>query len=318
MYSADTPVLPPGKLVEQTLAWLTSFTGSSAAAASHGLHIGSKRICLRFFSHCAERLILPALSHLLTEESGGSDLQVNIVDSSLTNPPEEVLSSHVSVNYAHAVEESFPVFFYQTREIKVAFCVDRTISEISIFDASARQAIVWCELRSAARRIPIERICSPLRILLSWFFQSEDICLLHAGAVGSSSGGIIFAGKSRAGKTTCALSAAQAGLGYAGDDSVLVSTSGLPIVYSVYNTARLVREDLCRFPFVQSGLTGDTANEDDKHQIFFYPKLKNMLCHQFPLRAIVIPVVADGRSQLKKAGPITALKALAPSTLLHA
>ena len=80
-----------------------------------------------------------------------------------------------------------------------------------------------------AEALPRWETAAPLRTLLRWALRS-GLHLVHAAAVVGARGAALLAGASGAGKSTTALAAAQAGLGYVGDDYCAVELGDPPRV----------------------------------------------------------------------------------------
>ena len=138
----------------------------------------------------------------------------------------------------------------------------------------------------------------------------------HGAAVGTEAGGVLMA---RAGKSTSALACLHSDLQYAGDDYCLVGCAkGEPHrLYSLYNTAKLVGDnDLAKFNGLASHVWNPQREPDEKVTIFLAESFRQKLISHFPLRAILVPVIRDGRETVIEPCPCgEALMALGPSTL---
>jgi len=159
---------------------------------------------------------------------------------------------------------------------------------------------------------------SPFRHLLSWWLADRDCLLVHAGALGTSAGGVLLVGRGGSGKSTTALAALADGrLMYAGDDYTAVGTrDGAPFVHSLYCSGKVHRRDLHRLPHLPPA----PGPADDPEKAVFYAAepFPARTIDGFPLRAIVLPRVTERRQATAvPARPTDALAALAPSTIFQ-
>jgi hypothetical protein len=139
---------------------------------------------------------------------------------------------------------------------------------------------------------------------------------VHAGAVGSPSGGVLLAGKGGAGKSTTVAACLRAGLGVAGDDLVLVELGERPAVHSLLETLKLEPAALALLPELGAYATGTESLPCAKHVVWTRRVAKTALLASFPLRAVLVPaIVARPTSQLLPMPAAEALRSLAPSTL---
>jgi hypothetical protein len=153
--------------------------------------------------------------------------------------------------------------------------------------------IAVCEADSAV--VPWWERAAPMRIAFHWALGGEGRHLLHAGAVGDKRGAVLLAGGAGSGKTTVALAAAEKGLGYLGDDHVVLDAAAR--VHAVYSTAS-VRTSAEGRPKTMVDMTGRG-------------------CESLPVRAIVAPRIHGGATRVRPLGRAEALLALAPTTVLQ-
>jgi hypothetical protein len=184
---------------------------------------------------------------------------------------------------------------------------------LSLFDASRRRAYCWLRDSTA---LPYYEFAAPLRHLLQWWMLSRGGALLHSAAVGTSNGGILIAGPSGSGKSTTALACQEAGLGFTSDDYVLVSCSEPPTVHMAYSTAKVVRESLGAHDVYRHHFR-NLERGDEKPMMFIHEAAPQRVLRSFPLRAIVVPVIAQRSStRIVAASAAEVLRALAPSSIL--
>jgi len=184
---------------------------------------------------------------------------------------------------------------------------------LSLFDASRRRAYCWLRDSTA---LPYYEFAAPLRHLLQWWMLARGGALLHSAAVGTPGGGVLIAGPSGSGKSTTALACQEAGLGFTSDDYVLVCCSGPPTVHMAYSTAKVVRESLGAHDGYRRHFR-NLERSDEKPMMFMHEVAPQRVLRSFPLRAIVVPVVAQRSStRIVAASAAEVLRALAPSSIL--
>jgi hypothetical protein len=175
----------------------------------------------------------------------------------------------------------------------------------------------WAAFSASAGPPPWEQ-AAPFSRILHWWGCERSLQLAHAAAVGHSAGGVLLVGRSGSGKSTTALACLDAGLAFAGDDGCLVEPGDPPWAHGLYlsakgdaNTARLLPG--YREKFRQSPLT-----LRDKAVLFADDIRPDSVVTGFPLLGIVVPrLTGRPQSQLAPLDPAAALRALAPSTVMH-
>ena len=184
---------------------------------------------------------------------------------------------------------------------------------LSLFDASRRRAYCWLRDSTA---LPYYEFAAPLRHLLQWWMLSRGGALLHSAAVGTPGGGLLIAGPSGSGKSTTALACQESGLGFTSDDYVLVSLGAMPTVDMACSTAKVVRESLGAHD-VYRRYFRNLERGDEKPMMFMHEVAPERVLPSFPLRAIVVPVIAQRSStRIVAASAAEVLRALAPSSIL--
>ena len=118
---------------------------------------------------------------------------------------------------------------------------------LSIFDPG-RRAAGAVGVRDV-RRVPWWERAAPFRSIWQWSLTSEDRCLAHAAAIGTSAGGLLLVGPGGAGKSTTTVAAALSGMRVAGDDYVVLESGpGGVVAHSLYATAKLAPATVHRLP----------------------------------------------------------------------
>jgi hypothetical protein len=150
-------------------------------------------------------------------------------------------------------------------------------------------------------RLPWWERSAPLRPSLFWALGGEGRDLVHAAAVGDDRGAVLLVGARGSGKTTVALAALNAGLGFVADDYLLLHSAGRPEVFSLYGTASVRAE----------------PPAEPKTVLDVGALVAGSLRESLPVRAVVAPRICGGRTGLRRASPAEALRAWAPSTIFH-
>ncbi|MGB0383497.1 MAG: serine kinase [Ardenticatenaceae bacterium] len=266
-------------------------------------------ICLRFAGSALISPLAPALQHLATPPVPTPALTVCLWDSASTGtpmpPPPWAASDYLARQEIRG---------YNDERIQTTFDVGGGV--LSMLDIKQNLALYWTR---DAERVPTYERAEPLRALLNHFLRHHGRHLVHAGAVGSKTGGVLLAGKSGSGKSTTALACLDSELLYASDDYCALATEPAPYVYSLYNSAKLDVEHMShRVPHLRAQISNPEELETQKALFFFHQHYPEKITTGFPLRAILLPHVT-GRleSILVPASPIAALKALAPSTIIQ-
>jgi hypothetical protein len=170
-----------------------------------------------------------------------------------------------------------------------------------------------------AEALPRWETAAPLRTLLRWLLRDHGLHFVHGAAVVGARGAALLAGASGAGKSTTALAAAEAGLGYVGDDYCAVALRG-PEVHALYAVGKVDAAGLRRVAAGAAASDGPAhaggmrvlsggPTPDGKHLV-----VPPGLTRSAPLVSIVLPHFGTG--PLAPASRAEALRALATSILL--
>ena len=139
---------------------------------------------------------------------------------------------------------------------------------------------------------------------------------MHGAAVGAAAGGVLIVGAGGSGKSTIALACLEAGLGYVGDDYVLIRTRAELHAYSAYNSAKLDPGHLrARLPrFARQVIGSDGPNE--KLTLLLNDAYAARMLESARLCAIIAPrIAANGQTTCRPISSVSVLTALAPTTM---
>ncbi len=270
--------------------------------------IGDLVIRLCFAGDALVPYLTPALEHLSTEPTSTPSLTVCLWDSTSTKT--------VMPSPPWSAEDYLPrgqVRDYNNSRIRTAF--HPGAYSLSMLNSTSNIGLFWIH---DASKIPSYVTGSPLHVMLSWWAHLHGLELIHAAAVGTIDGGVLIVGKGGSGKSTTALSCLLAGFLYAGDDYVLVDARPVPSVYSLYNSAKLNRDQARCFPLMFSDRPLFQQSRVERTLTFLYETHPDQLATSLPLKAILIPrIAASVKTKLERASATDALAALAPSTLFQ-
>lgn len=271
--------------------------------------IAGKKIRLRFAGEALIPYMTPALGHLAIEPVSDPDLTVCLWDSSSTNtimpPPPWRRNQH-----------------HPKRGEIIGFNSDRIHTSfqwgafaLSLLDRDRNLGIYWVETPA---QLPYWETGSPLRTIFNVWMGKQGIQLVHAGAVGIPSSGVLLVGKGGSGKSTTALSCLNSDLFYASDDYSLVTAEPNPTVFSIYSTGKKNADDVERLPFLARAISNSDRLDSEKALYFINEHFPEKIISSFPIRAILMPrITGKPETTLTPTSFSAALLALAPSTVIQ-
>ena len=182
---------------------------------------------------------------------------------------------------------------------------------LGLFDRTRRRALFW--IRDAAD-FPFNERGSPLLMHVHAWLRLCGLQVLHAGAVGTSEGGVLLAGRGGAGKSTTAIAAMLGGLSYAADDYCVIEAEPQPVAHSLYNSGKLSWSGLHRFPQLRG--TPAHGSNGEKALFFLCALHPERLALRLPIRAVLLPDIHDGPDcVLEPLSRGVALRAVVSSTI---
>lgn len=137
-----------------------------------------------------------------------------------------------------------------------------------------------------------------MRTIFHWWMERCGCQLVHGAGVArrladGQGRALLLVGKGGVGKSSTALTCLEQGLGFLGDDYVIVRPGKLPMIYSLYATAKLNRADVDRYPGYREHLYREPTGADEKAVVMLYPAFADQLCREMPLAAMAMPRVVD-------------------------
>jgi hypothetical protein len=279
--------------------------------------IDNYTIRLRFAGTALVTALTPALDHLTITSAAPPDLTICIWDSTSTQITWPKLPWFQYPGHINAKGEKIENLYTPRGDIR-GYNNSRIQTHVgdkvfSLLDLERNLAIYWCQNAST---LPLYERGAPLRSILHWWLRQRGLQLIHAGAVGTATGGVLLAGKGGSGKSTTALTCLKSDLLYLSDDYSLVKTDPEPYVYTIYNTAKVRPDNLQRVPHLRHTLTNGDCLNSEKALFFIHQHYPEKIVNRLPIRAILLPRVT-GRpdTTLETASPRDSLTALTLSTL---
>jgi hypothetical protein len=288
---------------------LASFEQAAAHAGSivWDLDVAGRVVRLRFAGEGLIPLITPALEHLRIEQmSEDPDFTVSLFDTESTG-----VRMVPAPWDASAYRRKGEIAGYNDERFRTVY--EPGVDILQVFDAHRPAAVYWSP---SFRFVPWWESSFPMRVAFHWWsITTPSLQPMHAGAVGRADGGVLIAGRGGAGKSTTSLACLDGGMLYAGDDYTLVDVDR-PMVYGLYNTAKLRPENLHRFPHLETLVHNADALETQKAMVFLHRHRPESLSAGLPVRAIVLPrVTGRPHTEVAAATGHDALAAIAPTTM---
>lgn len=286
-------------------------TAAVEGAETHSIDLAGYHVRLNFAGPAMVPVIMPALAHRVVRAADPPDFEIGIWDSASTGV------KHPSPAWsAEDFRERGRIEGYNNERIRT--CFQMGPDSLSLIDFAESSGYFW--LRDADQ-VPYYETGAPLRNLFHWWLSQRDVLFVHAAAIGTDDGAGLLVGRGGSGKSTTALACLAGGLRYVSDDYCVVDLTdeaSTPVVHSVYNTGKLTRDSVERFPGIAEVFDGIEFIEEDKRLFFLYPAFAANLVSRLPLRAVFVPkIVESDTTSLSPTSPVHALRALAPSSIFQ-
>lgn len=271
-------------------------------------NVGDYPVRLRFANEALVPTMSRALEHLTTTAHRSPDLTVCLWDSASTGsamPPPPWSDSDY--------RERSEIRGYNTNGYRTAYELGSNF--LSMLDTERNVALFWTR---DADELPSYVSSAPLRTILHWWAGGHEHRLVHAGAVGTSDGGVLLAGKGGSGKSTTALACLDSDLSYVSDDYCLLESDPEPYAHSLYSSGKFGPGSVPHLPHLTSKINNADGLDTEKAIVFLNQHYPEKLTAGFPVRAVFIPRVHDQtHTTITPASRMESLHALAPSTLFQ-
>jgi hypothetical protein len=266
--------------IETANATLEAFTSANNTIVKD-LKLAGLSFRLHFAGETMLSLVLPALSHLLVDNSlEAPDYIIEIWDSvstgtSLPNAPCEIEDIEIRGEIRGLKTERFEAAFFSHARMLMVLDHENKKGTVCFADNSY---------------IPAFEFACPLRGVLSWILRRNGVVILHAAAVATSDGAVLIGGNSGAGKSSTALRCLVGGMNYLGDDISAISVeNGIPMAHSVYSSSKTLSKDLHKFPELISSVYKHYDEFYEKEIFFLNTHFSSQLISSCELIAVIIP-----------------------------
>jgi hypothetical protein len=185
---------------------------------------------------------------------------------------------------------------------------------LNMLDSEKSLAIYWVRDGGDLR---LYEKASPLRTLLYWWMREHGRQMVHAAAVGNTTGGVLIGGKGGSGKTTTSLLCLDSGLLYAGDNYALLSQESVPVAHSLYNSCTLHAPHMhTRLPWLADKASNLDKLGVEKALVFVHDHYPESVTTSVAVKAILLPeVTGQNVTTLTRISPAQSLALLAPSSI---
>lgn len=256
--------------------------------------------CLKFAGSSVIHHFIPALEHLRIAPRDVCDLTICIWDNVSTQTPKLVLPWNQD-----SYQVRGEVIGYNSERIYTV--LDVHTGALHLFDRQQNLALYWIE---DYKKLPWWVQGSPLQLILHWWLSTKEYQLTHVAAVGYPHGSVLIAGKSGAGKSTTTLLCMKAGMKYLGEDYCVLKNDQQPVVYNIYNSAKIDNKTLSWFPELTKHVINVHRKKEDKGLLFHHAFQPEKLLLNSPLKALLIlKMDTHVQSWLE---PISFIEALGP------
>ncbi|MBC7810883.1 MAG: serine kinase [Burkholderiales bacterium] len=274
--------------------------------------LGANTIRLYFAGDALIPVITPALEHLRVPIAANqaADLTVYLWDVKSTGVQPPARAWEWEDNPARGDVRSLSDTRFQT-------AYNHHARLLNLLDRE-RNIALYCI--SNVADMPFDFRGSPLLNILHWWPQTRGLQLVHGGAVGLDTGGVLIVGKGGSGKSTTTLACLQSKLQFAADDYCLLQTEGTPSIYSVYSSAKVEVDNLQRLPHLKTLMSNPDAldGNGEKATIFLKQHYPEKLISHFPLKAVLVPrITGEPQTHIKPTSRMNAMQALTISTMVQ-
>ena len=299
---------PPAAFFESLQEGFQRAARDAGGTTDRFYSVGGLRIRLSFAGSALLPLLTPALEHLATAPGIAPALTICLWDSASTGTSRTIIPWPPESRRPRGEIDGYSNERFFTAH-------HGGYGALSMVDAEQGRAVYWI---SDAASLPSHESGAPLRTILHWWLGRRGRQVVHAGAVGTETGGVLLVGKGGSGKSTTVLACLGSALRYAGDDYCSFRLSPTPYVDSLYSSGKVNAGDASRFPCLEPALSNRGRLDYEKALYFLAGLVPEVLSTGFALRALLLPRVAGGlETRATPVAPAAGLRALAPSTIFQ-
>ena len=274
--------LPPAYFAEAARAFAEARSASSDEN-EFLFAIGGVRFRLRIIGSELARKITRTLAHLQVEPGVEPDFTICAWDDKGAGAPMPRPKPWMLRRDGNYCLQAFTDARYQ------AYFVE-PVRILSCLDLEMRTGYS-CYLD--ASRLSMYEVSGPMRAILNAVLNRRGMQLVHASAIGTPAGSLLFAGKPFSGKSTLAVRCLLEGLSYQADDLCVLTGDPQPRSLCLYNIAKLRDDCLPRFASLKPVLGSFEEDAERKSYFYVHEQFPEQILKDAPVRAIVLPRIID-------------------------
>ena len=171
--------------------------------------------------------------------------------------------------------------------------IDKNTGSIYLFDTCSQKGVIFIRRKSET---DFRGLITPFRLMWSWIANSSNASVIHASAVTTKHGAVLFAGASGCGKSTTAINLAMAGNHLISDDCVWIQDGKS---YPVFDRAKIKKgSDLSRRIHERGIAVRWFETEGDSKAFFQVSELNRTGTNPTDVAHIFFPVIWPSMSDL--------------------
>jgi hypothetical protein len=291
----------PESYFRETEAAFSRAAANAGGTSEFYFDLAGVKICLRAAGDDLLPRIAATLAHLEVANQAPVDFTICCWDDESTGAGQPMPAPWM-INHS-----AFSCLGSLTNQRFRTFYISWT-QTLSCMDMESK--IAYCCYESAEHLLMYE-ISGPLRGILGAILNRKGMQLVHASAIGTERGSLIFAGPPGSGKSTLAVLCLQDGLSYQSDDLCILTAEERPRSLSLYNIAKLREDMIPRFGALHPFLSHFQEDEEKKAFFYVHQHFPSQVLKEAPVRAVILPRInGQEASCLERARPLEAMRAV--------
>jgi hypothetical protein len=281
-------------------------TASAGGTREFFFELAGLKFCLRSAGETLLPRITGTLAHLEISNNAPVDFTIccwddNATRAGLPMPTPWMLNQAAFCNIASLTNPRFRTFYVDW--MRILSCID------------LESNVAYCCYEDTEPLLMYE-VSGPFRAIFNTILNRKGMQLVHASAIGTSRGSLIFAGPPGSGKSTLSVLCLQEGLCYQSDDLCILTSGQQPRSLSLYNIAKLREDSLPRFESLRPILSHFQEDEEKKAYFYVHQHFPSQVLKEAPVRALILPrVTGQPSSSLERASPVEAMRAVIAWTI---
>jgi hypothetical protein len=296
----------PESYFRETQEAFSRATANAGGTREFFFVLAGVKFCVRSAGETLLPRIAATLAHLEISNEEPVDFTICCWDDNATRaempmPTRWMLSQAAFCCLGSLTNQRFRTFYVDW--MRILSCID------------LESNIAYCCYEDAEPLLMYE-VSGPFRAIFNVILNRKGMQLVHASAVGTSRGSLIFAGPPGSGKSTLAVLCLQEGFYYQSDDLCILTAERQPRSLSLYNIAKLREDSLPRFSSLRPILSHFQEDEEKKAYFYVHQQFPSQVLKEAPVRALILPRISGGQiSSLQRAAPVEAMRAVISWTI---